>query len=309
LLEPPDLLNQGADGMDPSSAKQLRIRHDFQPAVRSGSLPSTSYRGFSGPHFPAEFARRMFACEALNPKAVHSANAQEPGSLDWFLTAEQQRLGRHGHWVPRLLEFTKHPGESLLGLGYGLGTDWLQYAHHGASVTVCCPSSEQLRLVRRNFELRSLSGRFLHAPPYCLPLEGASIDVACLSSFFDDLTDPATVVKEIYRVLKPGGKVLTVVPARYDIAFWSAIYFPWQRLFAVNECADKADRCFSARDLRRLFHQFVEHRIHKRHLPKGDIPHIWRWLPRPFLERLMGHMLILKAFKPLSAAIAIQAAA
>ena len=33
------------------------------------------------------------------------------------------------------------------------------------------------------------------------------------------------------------------------------------------------------------------------------VPHLWRWLPLPVLERLMGKILILKAFKPLSTAI------
>ena len=51
------------------------------------------------------------------------------------------------------MEFAKHSGETLLGLGNGLGTDWLQYARHGAAVIVCSSSAEQLALTRRNFEL------------------------------------------------------------------------------------------------------------------------------------------------------------
>jgi hypothetical protein len=39
------------------------------------------------------------------------------------------------------------------------------------------------------------------------------------------------------------------------------------------------------------------------------VPHIWRWAPLSILERLMGRILVLKAFKPLSAAISTTAAA
>jgi hypothetical protein len=39
------------------------------------------------------------------------------------------------------------------------------------------------------------------------------------------------------------------------------------------------------------------------------VPHLWRWLPLPLLERLYGHFLVVKAFKPLSAATAAQLAA
>src|SRR5262245_31537881 len=165
---------------------------------------------FQGPHAPAQLADRLYSAEALVPPLACRDEQREPYSLQWFLDIETQRHGRLGRWIPRLLEFAKHTGETLLGLGHGLGTDWLQYARHGASVVVCSPSREQLALVRRNFELRGLAGRFLHTGPTALPLESASIDVACVSGLLEVVPDPLAVVDEVYRVLKPGGKVLVV---------------------------------------------------------------------------------------------------
>src|SRR5262249_14274427 len=129
----------------------------------------------------------------------------------------------------KLLEFAKHSGEILLGLGHGLGTDWVQYARNGAQVIVCSPAASQLELVRRNFEVRGLEGRFVNAFPDQLPLEAASIDVACISSLAHGINHPARVVEEVHRVLKPGGKVLAVTPARYDVDFWMQVVFPWFR--------------------------------------------------------------------------------
>lgn len=57
------------------------------------------------------------------------------------------------------------------------------------------------------------------------------------------------------------------------------------------------------RSLRAVFHRFSEHRIHKRHLRRADVPHLWRLLPTNMLQRMLGRLLILKAFKPLSSAI------
>lgn len=278
---------------------------DGRAAALVQDLPEVDSNVFAGPHRPAEFADRLYACEALYPPAAPAAGEAEPYSLQWFLDIENQRHGKHGRWIPRLLEFGKHAGETLLGLGNGLGTDWLQYARHGAQVVVCSPSAEQLSLTRRNFELRGLGGRFLHSSPFALPLEASTIDVACVSSLLHEVSEPARVVGEVYRVLKPGGKVLAVTPARYDADFWFEVCFPWQRLFRRR----RDEVRFSARELRRLFGQFVEHRVYKRHLRRREVPHLWRWAPLPLLERAMGRVLVLKAFKPLSAAISLQAAA
>jgi len=262
-----------------------------------------------GPHSPGEFAQKLYAYESLNPPVLHYEGEVEPYSLQWFLNIESQRHSRHGRWIPRLLEFSKHSGETLLGLGNGLGTDWLQYARNNADVIVCSPSTSQLGLIRRNFELRGLSGRFIHAQPTCLPLETASIDVVCISSLVPG-GETEAMVDQVYRVLKPGGKVLAVTRALYDVDFWFSTLFFWARWLGYPP-PSKASRvsCTTARRLKRLFGRFIEHRIHKRQLRRSEVPHIWRFLPLPVLVRLMGRILVLKAFKPLSAAINVQAVA
>jgi len=298
--------------MEGSYPNELRLWETPATAIAADVPPSMNGRAISAPHGPAEFAERLYAWEALNVAASDLAaeEATEAYSLQWFLNIENHRHSRHGRWIPRLLEFAKHGNETLLGLGNGLGTDWLQYARHGADVVVCSPSAEQLGLIRRNFELRGLGGRFVHSPPASLPLEGASIDVACLSSLLHEVADPQPVIQEVYRVLKPGGKVLAVTSARHDIDFWLRVCYPWQRWLPRKAAqADRNAGGFSARRLRKLFAPFVEHRVYKRQLRRSEVPHLWRWVPLPLLERLAGHFLVLKAFKPLSSAITLQAAA
>jgi len=290
----------------------LRVWDETGP--RTVQVPPSFGRSpfLAGPHRPSEFADQLYACEALNPpgEAPKTEATTEPYSLQWFLNIEDRRHRRQGRWIPRVLEFSKHAGETLLGLGNSLGTDWLQYARHGAAVVVCSSSSEQLRLVRRNFELRGLSARFLHSAPTSLPLVGASIDVACVSGLLGELQDPEALVDELYRVLKPGGKILAVTSAYYDVDYWSDVCFPWEKWFRKrSERHELRATPFTGRALRRLFARFTEHRVYKRHLSRSDVPHAWRWLPRPILERLMGRVLVLKAFKPLSAALPAQAIA
>jgi SAM-dependent methyltransferase len=298
--------------MDAPNPGRLRIWEGGTPGrIREPLVPDIGHT-LAGPHKLTPFADLLYASEALNPAAGTPGKGEgaEPYSLQWFLNAEQQRYKRPGRWIPRLLEFAKHSGETMLGLGDGLGTDWVQYARYGAQVVICSPSSDQLSLVRRNFELRGLTGRFFHAAPSALPLENATVDVVCMSDVTDELPDPRPVIDEVYRVLKPGGKVLAILPARYDIDFWIRWGMPWQRWFGTKTHRRHTSRQrYARRNLKQLFARFADCRVQKRQLGRSEVPHLWRWVPLSFLERLMGHVLVYKAFKPLSAAMVVQEAA
>jgi SAM-dependent methyltransferase len=269
--------------------------------VWDGELPAPA--GAARPPADDDGPRRLFAAEAFTPGRCRTS--AEPFSPGWFRDLEAARYARHGAWLPRLLEFGKHAREVVLGLGDGLGTDWVQYARHGADVVACSPSPALLGVVQRNFEAHGLSARFLAAAPAGLPLATASVDVVCLTSLLAADAPPRAVAEEVYRVLRPGGKVLAVARAKYDVDFWCRDWLPWAAWLrsSVPLPAESAT-AFSARSLRRLFARFDDHRTHKRHLRRSDLPHVYRWLPLGLLERLCGRVLVLKAFKPISAALA-----
>lgn len=295
--------------MADSYSSKLQLWEGWMPALVKGTAsPVSSDRPFPMPHYRLEFADRLYAGETLHANG-RLRDGAEPFTLQWFLDIENARHSRYGSWIPRLLEFVKHGGETLLGLGNGLGTDWVQYARHGAQVIACSPSAEQLALIQRNFALRGLNGVFLHSHPTTIPLESASIDVVCVANLLEEVADPLSVIEEIYRLLKPGGKVLAVTPARFDLDFWLRWCLPWTSKLRRRTPANLEMASFSARTLRQLFGRFVEAHVYKRQLRRAEVPNWWRWLPHPLLERAFGRMLIIKAFKPLSAAILVPLAA
>jgi SAM-dependent methyltransferase len=289
--------------MGGSMSGRLQIWNGWTPTMTADTLEPATSDGRP----PADLADAWFARETLRPLSSRDRPRPEPYSLAWFEEAEQRRHGRHGAWMPRLLEFARHPDETVLCLGDGLGTDWVQYARHGASVTACAASPDQLAAVRRNFEVRGLAAQFVQAPPDRLPLPAESVDVVNLNSLWTAWTDPAALAAELYRVLRPGGKVIALAPSHYNAWFWSAVFFPWQRWTVRHPELPPA--AWTGRQLRRAFGQFTEHRVHKRQLRRSELPHVWRLLPLSVLERLMGRVLVLKAFKPLSAALPVRVAA
>src|SRR5262249_26971110 len=143
-----------------------------------------------------------------------------------------------------------------------------------------------------------------------LPLESSSIDVVNLTGLVHEAADPAKLVGEIYRVLKPGGKLLAVLPSRYDVDYWRPyVAFGEPREPQEPNPLLHAVRRFSAAQTRQLFAKFVEGRTYRRHLRRGEVPHLYRWLPLGVLERCVGRLLVHKANKPVSSAISEQAAA
>jgi SAM-dependent methyltransferase len=295
--------------MADSYSSKLQLWEGWMPPLVKGPAPPIlGNPPVPQPNYQLEFAEGLYAREALHQNGRNREGA-DPFSLQWFLDIETARHVRYGRWIPRLLEFVKHGGETLLGLGNGLGTDWVQYARNGAEVIACCPSAEQLALIQRNFSLRGLQGVFLHANPAAIPLEPATIDVVCVANLLEDSADPGGVIDEIYRLLKPGGKVLAVTPARFNLDFFRRRLLPWHSWLRRRREIQADSTTFSARTLRHCFRRFVEARVYKRQLRRAEIPHLWRWMPHPLLERMFGRLLIFKAFKPLSAAIPVPLAA
>ncbi|AMV29023.1 hypothetical protein VT84_31805 [Gemmata sp. SH-PL17] len=241
--------------------------------------------------------------ELIRPHTVRSTrHGCEPYSAAWFDELEQKRYQRHGHWLPRALEFGRHPGESLLVLGCGLGTDAAHYARTGTNVTVATAPDEHAQLIQDNFARHGLTADFVALTGVRLPFADGAFDVVTWNALYDP-TEPAPFrVDELFRVLKPGGKVIGLFPARYDTAFWQNILLPLQRIYWQCPPAPSTAPKTTAHELRRVFARFAEHRVMKRHLRRGELPHIWRIMPLIFLERLIGRVLVLKAKKPILAA-------
>ncbi len=242
--------------------------------------------------------------ELIRPPTVHRGRrACEPFSAAWFEELEQKRYHRHGAWLTRALEFGRHPGESLLVLGCGLGTDAVRYARTGTHVTVATAADEYPRLVRDNFARDGLSAAFadLDGGPK-LPFADGSFDIVAWNALYDAARPDPRRVDELFRVLKPGGKVIGLFPARFDSAFWQAVLFPLERLWWRRPPDPATAPKVTGRDLCRTFARFADHRVSKRHLRRGELPHAWRILPLMLLERWIGRVLVLKAKKPIQLA-------
>ena len=241
--------------------------------------------------------------ELIRPPTVRPGRRDcEPFSAAWFEELEQKRYHRHGAWLTRALEFGRHPGESLLVLGCGLGTDAVGYARTGTAVTVATTASEYPHLVRENFARCGLSASFARLDGPHLPFPDGSFDVVSWNALYDPAEPDPARVDELFRVLKSGGKLIGLFPARYDCAFWQKVLLPLERLWWRRPPDPATAPKTTRRELCRVFARFGDPRVSKRHLRRGELPHAWRVFPLVLLERWIGRVLVLKAKKPIQIA-------
>lgn len=224
-----------------------------------------------------------------------------PFSTAWYEELEQKRYLRHGVWLPAALEFGRHPGESVLLLGPGVGSDAVRYSRTGTQVTVGISPGDHADIVRANLARSAQPARVVDLPGPALPFPDGTFDVVSWNALHDpEPPDPARI-EELFRVLKSGGKVIGLFPARYDCGYWQDLFLPLQWLYWRRPADPTSGRKTSAQRLRQAFGSFVKFSVGRRHLRRSELPHLWRVLPLMVLERFLGRVLVFKAFKPLSA--------
>ena len=118
------------------------------------------------------------------------------------------------------LEPHLHGGLSLLDVGCGPGTITLEFADHVAPGRVVgLDASAEVIAKAAEFERPNLS--FMVGDAYALPFDDDTFDIAHAHQTLQHVADPVAVLREMRRVVKPGG----IVAAR-DVDYAGTIWFP-----------------------------------------------------------------------------------
>jgi ubiquinone/menaquinone biosynthesis C-methylase UbiE len=251
-----------------------------------------------------------------DPAGSHYVKGAKPHTLEWFKEVEAYRYSTYAPWMPEVMEFDRHRGKRVLEIGAGIGTDLSQFAANGALVTDLDLSGGHLRLARENFERRGLTGEFVHHDAERLPFDDNTFDVVYSNGVIHHTPNTRSVVQEIFRVLKPGGKAIVMVYAEGSIHYWRNLVWAigikegqllqWSIGEIMSRAVERSDnasarplvKVYTRRRLAWLFNGFEHKDIVKRQMVHDEVPRLLRFVPVAMLGRVMGWNLIIKARKP-----------
>lgn len=134
----------------------------------------------------------------------------EEGSRLFYERVEEHRYRVEWH-IPGAAGFDKAKGLRVLEIGCGLGTDGAGFARAGAVYTGVDLTEAAVSLARRRFELEGLPGEFRVADAERLEFADESFDVVYSHGVLHHTPDTAAAVREVHRVLKPGGRAVVML--------------------------------------------------------------------------------------------------
>lgn len=151
----------------------------------------------------AELKERVREFWQEHPCGTKFADAPQ-GSRRFFELVEQHRYQKEWH-IPLAADFQSSAGKRVLEIGCGLGTDGAQFAKAGADYTGVDLTDAAVQLARRRFALFALPGQFRTADAEQLDFPGESFDIVYSHGVLHHTPDIASAIREIHRVLRPGG--------------------------------------------------------------------------------------------------------
>ena len=222
------------------------------------------------------------------------------GSRGFFDDLDQYHFEKLHHLL-RLVDFEGYRGRQVLEVGCGAGVDLARFARGGARVTGVDLASSAILLAKANFAQQALHGELFVADGEQLPFPERSFDLVYAHGVVQYTADPARLVRECCRVLKPGGEAIFQV---YNRISWLNALSKLMNVDLEHEDAPVL-LTFSIGEFRRLLAGFEDVRIVPERFPvKSRLHRGWKGavynlafvgtfnaLPRALVRRFGWHLL------------------
>jgi 2-polyprenyl-3-methyl-5-hydroxy-6-metoxy-1,4-benzoquinol methylase len=241
--------------------------------------------------------------EAYAERSLDASNGADP-----LPRLEEEHQAAYG-FANQLLAPEGLAGKDVLELGCGVGLDTLTFARASARVTAIDLSPRCVEITRGHLRRYGLTARVQVGNAEALSFPSESFDVVTVRGLLMFTYDPEAVVDEVFRVMKPGGRVQAIVHHRSS---WYVVLSRISGARLVDPAGDPVpNRLFTRSQARRLFHRFEGLTIHGDRLPTlrskrpGWTSQLFNAVVVPLAQRIprflltpIGYYLVVQARKP-----------
>jgi ubiquinone/menaquinone biosynthesis C-methylase UbiE len=245
-----------------------------------------------------------------NPVAA-SAVPYPLGTPQYFSYYDTLREANEPPAFSRALhEYAAYTGKRVLDVGSGNGYVLSRYAAAGAQAHGVDLTEVAINLCRRRFELMKLAGRFLVGSAESLPFDDESFDCVCSMGVLHHTPDTPRALGEIFRVLRPGGRVILMFYHRNSLQYRVKFRLrKWLGGMSIQESINRVDGLgnpkgdvYSRPELADALKQFGDVELFAGLFPWHVLGRLSRLIPdqaREYCERRWGWFLYAKAIRPL----------
>lgn len=239
-----------------------------------------------------------------DPCGATYARERELGTREFFEEVERHRYTEYAPWMRSVMGFDNFAGARLLEIGCGMGTDLLQFARGGATCTGVDLTPRSIEITRHRFALYNLPGDFMLADGEHLPFMDASFDVAYSNGVLHHTPDTARAVRELHRVLRPGGIAKVMLYHRHSLNYWGEMilhrgilrgdllrgHTPEEIMSRYVEYSEHGGRplvkAYTRREARRLFAPFGEVKVEVEQMIRQELSLFAPLIPEQLFRRL-----------------------
>jgi SAM-dependent methyltransferase len=158
-----------------------------------------------------------------DPCGAEFDREHELGTREFFDAIERHRYSEYAPWMPRVMGFDQFRDARLLEIGCGMGTDLLQFARGGARCVGLDLTPRSVQITRHRFKLYDTGGAFMIGDGEHLPFGSETFDVVYSNGVLHHTPDTGGAIREVHRVLRPGGTAKVMLYHRNSLNYWFEI--------------------------------------------------------------------------------------
>lgn len=204
----------------------------FSSEMKSGYTDFGAAFGLNSVPFLERMANKYFQPGEQRAAKVEDLFAAIAPRYD--LINDLQSFGLHRLWKRRMIRMAGvHAGDRALDLCCGTGDVSFALTQAGAVVTGLDFSEPMLQVARQRAETAKLGENpvFIRGDAQNLPFEDQSFDVVTISYGLRNLSNFERGLEEMWRVLRPGGRLLVLDFGKPDNRVLRWLYFSYLRWF------------------------------------------------------------------------------